>query len=263
MEEYSRVCPICGEKLNYTTKKILKAAINANRPCRKCSTKNEYILNPNKNKGESNGRYGKSLQYIWSEKYSNDEVNKRIASWKDKVSKNNIGENNSMYGKPAPKGSGSGWFGEYKGVFFRSSLELIFLIEKFKCGYSIKNAEGIKYTLKYIYNGKNKTYRPDFLIDNEIFEVKPISLLKDDLVKTKILLGKNEYPKIGYKFTIYTSNVTYYTGIKNYILPMLLDDELKLYNRTIEKIGKFLKRYSFNDDIISVLYKKNEDFNKF
>ncbi|MBR4316812.1 MAG: hypothetical protein IKP65_07630 [Alphaproteobacteria bacterium] len=39
---------------------------------------------------------------------------------KKKYSEKSKGKNNPMYGKPAPKGSGNGVSGWYKGWFFRS-----------------------------------------------------------------------------------------------------------------------------------------------
>jgi hypothetical protein len=34
-----------------------------------------------------------------------------------------------MYGKPSPQGSGNGWSGWYKGKYFRSIMELSFIVE--------------------------------------------------------------------------------------------------------------------------------------
>jgi len=51
-----------------------------------------------------------------------------------------------MYGKPAPIGSGNGWSGWYKGWYFRSLLELSFMInviERFKMSW--QNAETKKH----------------------------------------------------------------------------------------------------------------------
>jgi len=89
------------------------------------------------------------------------------------------GKNNPMYGKPSPKGSGNGWCGWYKQWFFRSLLELSFLIfyvERFsiKC----ETAERKKYKIKYIdYDSNERSYFPDFILnDKYLIEIKPKNL---------------------------------------------------------------------------------------
>ena len=47
---------------------------------------------------------------------------------KEKFSLRMRGKNNHMYGKPSPNGSGNGWSGHYGSFYFRSLLELSFLI---------------------------------------------------------------------------------------------------------------------------------------
>lgn len=46
---HHKVCPLCGTPQTYATEKILKAAIKANKPCKKCSSR-----------GSKNGMFGKS-----------------------------------------------------------------------------------------------------------------------------------------------------------------------------------------------------------
>ena len=79
-----------------------------------------------------------------------------------------------MYGKPSPQGSGNGWSGWYKGWYFRSLLELsymILVIERFNISWS--NGEKIKITYKN-FSGINRNYFPDFLLNNKyIIEIKP------------------------------------------------------------------------------------------
>jgi hypothetical protein len=61
---------------------------------------------------------------------------------KKKMSDSISGEKNFWFGKPSPVGSGNGWSGWYKGWYFRSLLELSFMIkviERFK--FSWKSAD--------------------------------------------------------------------------------------------------------------------------
>ena len=81
-----------------------------------------------------------------------------------------------MYGKPAPIGSGNGWSGWYKGWYFRSLLELSFMInviERFNMPWI--SAENQTYKISYVdTNLKQRNYYADFIIDNKyIVECKP------------------------------------------------------------------------------------------
>lgn len=132
----------------------------------------------------------------------------------DKIRTTNInmgrsrGEKNPMYGKPSPQGSGNGWSGWYKGHFFRSLLELSFIInflEKNK--YIWESAETIKYRISYIdYNGIKRNYFPDFYIKNTIIEVKPKNLLNSNMVIQKIEAAKKWCESNGLQYKIYTEN---------------------------------------------------------
>jgi hypothetical protein len=85
-------------------------------------------------KGENNPMYGKSVYNVWVERYGKEIANKKMIEYKKKQSLINSGEKNSMYGKPAPINSGNGICGWYKDWFFRSLLELsymIYVIERF------------------------------------------------------------------------------------------------------------------------------------
>lgn len=98
---------------------------------------------------------------------------------KKKLSDNNRGKNNPMYGKPSPIGSGNGWSGWYKGWYFRSLLELSYMIniiERFNIKW--KSAENKKYQIKYIdYNGIERSHFGDFILNDKYFiEIKPKKL---------------------------------------------------------------------------------------
>lgn len=66
----------------------------------------------------------------------------------------------------------SGW---YNGLYFRSSLELSFLVNN--SGKLFYSCESNKYKVIYVDNGKNRVYYPDFTDGEFIYEIKPIKLL--------------------------------------------------------------------------------------
>jgi len=131
--------------------------------------------------GFQNGMYGKTFYDVWKEKYGKEEADTRYAEWIKKQSKKSSGKNNPMYGKPAPRGSGGGWSGWYKGWYFRSLRELTHMIDVIEAkNYEWESAESKRFSIPYVdYNGNQRTYRPDFLINKKILiEVKPKQLME-------------------------------------------------------------------------------------
>lgn len=105
------------------------------------------------------------------------------------------GKNNPMYGKPSPSGSGNGWSGWYKGYYFRSLLELAFMVSLVKQGKSFVLCETQKYAVSYRnHEGKERTYFPDFEVENIIYEIKPYRLVnaKDNVLKFEA--AKKQFP---------------------------------------------------------------------
>jgi hypothetical protein len=101
-----------------------------------------------------------------------------------------VGDKNGMYGKPPPAGSGNGYSGWYRGLFFRSLHELNYIVsvlERFNIQY--KSAESDKYRIKYkSYDASIKTYAPDYIISNKyLVEIKPKSLWGSKLVQLKAM----------------------------------------------------------------------------
>jgi hypothetical protein len=128
--------------------------------------------------GRNNPMFGKSVYDQWLKKYGKTIADDKMNQYKLKQSFNNKGKKNSMYGKPSPKNSGNGICGWYKGWFFRSLLELsymIFVIERFNLMWETGESE--KYKINYIQDGVNKNYFPDFVINGKyIIECKPKKL---------------------------------------------------------------------------------------
>lgn len=131
----------------------------------------------------------------WEERYGKE----KAELIKQKESAANSGKNNPMFGKPAPQGSGNGWSGWYNGLYFRSLLELSFIVNNG----NIKGAECI--SIPYIdYKGRQRTYHPDFYTDKCIIEIKPKKLLKA-LNNVKKFEAANKYcENNGLEFKILT-----------------------------------------------------------
>jgi hypothetical protein len=82
-----------------------------------------------------------------------------------------------MFGKPSPQGSGNGWSGWYKNWFFRSLRELSYMIKVLEEQQLNWKTPDKSFKILYIdYAGKNRTYFPDFIIDNRVIEIKPLKL---------------------------------------------------------------------------------------
>lgn len=113
----------------------------------------------------------------------------------------NFGIKNGQYGKPAPKGSGRGISGYYKKYYFRSLFEYhaIKYFEKNDITFielDKQNTTNIRVQLD-----NNRTYRPDFLINNKtIIEVKPSGLIHTDINQQKMNRCIEQYPEYEYKF---------------------------------------------------------------
>jgi hypothetical protein len=146
-----------------------------------------------KNKGKNNAMFGKSVYDVWVEKYGLEVANKKLIDYKEKQSLLSRGEKNPMFGKPAPKNSGNGICGWYKGWFFRSLLELsymIFVIERFNLSWESGEIE--KYKIPYNFDGINKNYFPDFVINEKyVIECKPKKLWKIKINEVKFKFAKD------------------------------------------------------------------------
>jgi len=138
---------------------------------------------------------GKTFEEIFGEQ--------RAKEIKKKFSQNSSGKNNSMYGKPSPAGSGNGYSGHYKGVFFRSIFELSYLHYLFENNIKFENAEKRKFRVEYKDGENDRTYFPDFFLTEteEIIEIKPTKLLNCRINKLKFEAAEKRY---GEKFKILT-----------------------------------------------------------
>lgn len=128
---------------------------------------------------------GNSYYKIWVKKYGKkvaDQMNKQCS-----LKKSCKGEKNYWFGKTPPYGSGNGWSGWYKGWYFRSLLELSYMVNVIeKYGISWKTAEDKNYKIIFTHKNKTKNYFPDFILnDKYLIECKPKKLWNTKLVEDK------------------------------------------------------------------------------
>ena len=181
-------------------------------------------------KGRSYPHKGKSMLERCIYLYGEDGQLKYL-EYVNKYSKAVSGENNPMFGKPSPTGSGNGWSGWYKGWYFRSIRELSYMInviERFNIQWETGEQKKTKISYMDI-NGNNRNYFPDFVLCNKyIIEIKPKKLWNSDLVLRKTNSAIKWCVDNGYKYKI--------------IDPKPLDTDT-IKNLYLEGLIKFLPRY--------------------
>ena len=135
---------------------------------------------------------GKHCYTIWIEKFGQEEADRMYVEYRKKIGLGVSGEKNYWYGKTPPYGSGNGWSGWYKGWYFRSLLELSYMvnvIEKYNINW--KNGESSEYRMTYEYQGKTSNYVPDFILEDKyMIECKPKRLWGSDKVEAKRLAAE-------------------------------------------------------------------------
>lgn len=93
------------------------------------------------------------------------------------------GKDNAAYGKPPAQGAGNGWKGWYRGHYFRSLREVVFMIDMDERG--VEWISGEKTSIPYELDGGPRTYRPDFIVGKEMIEIKPLRLHSSRVVILK------------------------------------------------------------------------------
>jgi len=154
---------------------------------------------------ENNPMFGKSFYDIWVKKYGKEEADKKLNILKNKQKENNSGEKNSMFGKPSPKGSGNGVKGYYKNIYFRSLLELSYLVKIIdRFGLKWESGEKRKYKISYIdYFGKIRNYFSDYIIEDKyMVEMKPRKLHDTPMNKLKRIAAEKWCQKNGYIYKL-------------------------------------------------------------
>lgn len=169
------------DKVNSIKNKLSKSASDNNpRWSLKYRTYDEINKDKKKlGKRITDTRKGKSYDEIYGYEKSLSIKNKLSSSFK--------GEKNHMYGKPAPKGSGGGIDGWYDDFYFRSLLELSFLIDMSNKGITVMSAENNTFKVPYEIDGVIKNYFPDFYLPDEnlIIEIKPFCRISEHINSIK------------------------------------------------------------------------------
>lgn len=253
-----RFCPQCNSELSYKNKCSFSKAVRENNPCRSCTVKNEYKINPDKNRGDKNGMYGKNLKNLMIEKYGEDQGEINYEKWKSNLYRFGLGELNPQYGNSPFKNGGRSYHGWYKGIFFRSSFELIFLSENW--GLDLISADNKKFRVEYTNNGKRCFYYPDFYSKkkNTIYEIKPKKWILDEKNILKIESAKKNLGKLGYGFCVVTEDdLDYLKGSTNnrkntdhltycFIVEKLMNGEIELTEASLKRLkNKAEKRREF------------------
>lgn len=121
----------------------------------------------------------------------------------------------------------TGWF---NGLYFRSSLELSFLIKN--CNIIYESCENNLYGIEYFVGGRCKMYYPDFTDGNKVYEIKPTSLLNYKDNSLKLNLG---FEKYGSNFVVITEKDSPYVPKK------IIEDLINLGSIVLSDSG--LKRF--------------------
>jgi hypothetical protein len=125
------------------------------------------------------GRTGKSHIEVYGRERAEEIYKACREGNKNKKITRKYGPDNPQFGKPASEFSGRGWKGHYKGVFFRSLMELSFIVNYLNAN-NIKwdSGEQKKHIIPYVStDNRNRNYFPDFITETEIIEIKPSRLL--------------------------------------------------------------------------------------
>jgi hypothetical protein len=189
--------------------------------------------------GKNNPMYGRSHYDVWLEKYGKEEADMKLEEFKSKISKATSGKNNPMYGKPSPQGSGNGWSGWYNGIYFRSLLELSFLVnwvDRFKL--NIENAEKKKYKIQYTFNGAERNYFADWIVNGKyLVEIKPKRLWNTPQNKAKF----EEAAKYCKENNLIFKLIEPIKIKDNIILYLYQNKEIELSKNYTEKLKKYFE----------------------
>jgi len=89
------------------------------------------------------------------------------------IKASSTGVNNPAYGKVYDRGGRSRIQGVYRGIRFRSSYELSWLVDVLSRGINVT----VPQRVRYVINGRQRTYLPDFQVGNQVIEIKPSALV--------------------------------------------------------------------------------------
>lgn len=285
---FTRSCPKCGELVHHTNNGNCKRATKKQIICKKCNSKiytklfsgsgnpffgkthtkltidklksvnrdyaktDEFRNTMSKAVYKRNETFNQKSNYIYQvEKHGKAQADILDARWKSRMSMALSGSKNPMYGKPTPIGSGNGWSGWYKGWYFRSLKELSYMILVIeKNNYNWEKGETQKYAVKYKdYAGNDRTYRPDFVInETQIIEIKPKNLFNSHVVESKKKAIEEFCYVNGYTFELVDPT------------PLKEDDIIKLRtNNLIRFIDRYEQKYKERVELKNETKTKNDN----
>lgn len=204
--------------------------------------KQAFTGEKNPNYGGKFSRFEKAIEYNTGKTYEEKFGKEKADEIKKKLSDKTKGENNPMYGKPSPQGSGNGWKGHYKGIYFRSMLELYYLVYLDENKIEFENGEMKKHSIPYEINGVKRNYFPDYFLVNtqEYIEIKPHRLVNSFQNSLKFDAAKK---LLGKKFTILTEKNIKNIDIK--VLWRLFQNKIIVFDKRYEE--KFIQYYQCNN----------------
>lgn len=264
-----RKCPKCNCEISYKDKWSFIYGFVNNRKCKFCVAKKNSEKCKELFRGEGNPFYGKKhsnktkrKMKLTDRSYMVGNKNPmNIKSVRDRVSKSltgngnpmygkhhtkealkkislhSTGKNNPMYGKPSPTGSGNGWANWYKGFHFRSLRELQYYISKIdNSNVFCESAQKIRIPYKD-YNGNDRTYQPDFLINGKILvEIKPKKLWNTLTVKLKKKAAEKFCKKNNLEYKLIDVEPD-----SKLLKQKYLDGEIKFVEKYKERFEKYAK----------------------
>jgi hypothetical protein len=158
------------------------------------------------------------------------------------MSRPNTGKYNPMYGRTPSKKAGigvKGWvYIDGNKLFFRSSLELkVYLyLENNKISF-LQSSHRISYSN----NGIEKTYCPDIVIGDTIYEIKPDALTKTELVIKKFTALKNYCKKYNLNCDFITENTFSLEKLTQEEIDLLIDNKkLIIDEKNYNKLMRYL-----------------------
>lgn len=175
-------------------------------------------------KNASSQKYRDNMSLVLKEKWKNSEDYR----------------NNVLNSQKKPYKNTSGVFisNNSGDIFFESLLELFYL---FFMDLNGKKVERFNDKIEYSLDGKNRFYFPDFLVDNNIVEIKSYYFLREDRKLEEI----NEKIKSALKY-IKNSNGVY----KDYFL--ITEKEIKADIYDDMRVSKYLYTYLYNGGYLKV-----------
>ncbi len=254
----TRNCPTCNILITYSSREACRTGERKNSECKSCGTKTQYKNNPEKNIGCNNGRFGKSLLDVMKEKYGNNLGIIKYDEWRINIDSNDkkfkSGVNNPQFGNNSNKKSGLSYKGYYKGLFFRSSFELMFIYEYFKKNNCLpKPADNSKYKVEYELESKKRNYFPDFYCEkeNKVLEIKSLKFLNttQNIIKKECAINHFNKLNIGfeslseYDLGIYLEyGKSWQKVIYEFMYNLYLNYEIELLDISVIKLKNGLKK---------------------